>query len=260
MSFAALLLAFAALGSPDPPSSGVPASSCTIQAPASPNSDAFASAANDVDHQWEVTFSASGPVVARYSESVDWSRLPAFLAPEPEQRENLLGSVRAIPVSDGYLIGTNNGEWGGSAWWSDRLGKRHYALFDGNVLGFTKCGDDVVAVTGLAHMGLREGALFLLSRSGDRWFVSKEVPLDGAALAFTASSNSSLVVLTSQSLVEYRAGQLHTLGSVTDMSAFYPNSMVLHDDQYYVGMRHAVLRMSLHEGRLVTAWLIPPKV
>ena len=78
---------------------------------------------------------------------------------EPGAMTRLPEAARVIhPMGDGWLVGTNFGEFGGSLWWIGRRGAvRHLAR--ANVIELVTLGSDLYVVSGLAHMGSDTGDL-----------------------------------------------------------------------------------------------------
>ena len=64
----------------------------------------------------------------------------------------------ARPIAGGWLLGTNAGEFGGDAWWVDAEGKATH-LAHTNVVDWIELRGTPYLLTGLAHMGSRQGAL-----------------------------------------------------------------------------------------------------
>lgn len=64
----------------------------------------------------------------------------------------------ALKVLDGWLVGASRGEWGGELVHISEAGDSTY-LYDGNIEDIFRVGDQLVAVSGLAHMGLNYGML-----------------------------------------------------------------------------------------------------
>jgi HEAT repeat protein len=75
----------------------------------------------------------------------------------------------ALRVDDGWLVGSDRGEFGGELAYVDDKGVSQTFL-DENVEDIYRLGPRLVAVTGLAHMGIDHGLLYELARGADgRW-------------------------------------------------------------------------------------------
>ena len=71
-----------------------------------------------------------------------------------------------LKVKNGYLLGASRGEWGGELVYSD--GKSQSTkLLDKNVVGIHEMPFGILAVTGLAHLSMNQGDLYLVRPEDD---------------------------------------------------------------------------------------------
>ena len=68
-----------------------------------------------------------------------------------------------LPAFDGKLLGIDQGEWGGSLIFEDAAGSRQVVL-DENVHGIIENPAGIFAFTGLAHLGINEGYIYVITR------------------------------------------------------------------------------------------------
>lgn len=68
-----------------------------------------------------------------------------------------------LPAFDGKLLGIDRGEWGGSLIFEDAAGSRQVVL-DENVRGLIENPAGIFAFTGLAHLGINEGYIYVITR------------------------------------------------------------------------------------------------
>jgi hypothetical protein len=68
-------------------------------------------------------------------------------------------------VSDGWLVGFNQGEFGAALYWFSRDGKRKYKISDHQVQRFVSLTDGVYAIEGLGHLTMSEGSIIRIGRS-----------------------------------------------------------------------------------------------
>lgn len=130
---------------------------------------------------------------------------PGELDARSLQKLSVTGAVRSLPeagllienvtaapkfgltVDGGVLAGTNRGEWGGELVLL-RPDAGQQLLLEKNVAGIHRLGAHVVVVTGLAHLGLREGALYRVAPGADgrlkatMWRVLPGAPARSAVL------------------------------------------------------------------------------
>lgn len=74
-----------------------------------------------------------------------------------------------LRVDGGLLLGSNRGEWGGEVVFL-RPGGAQEKVLDENIVGLHKTPQGIVAVTGLAHLMLEQGALYRIERQPDGTF------------------------------------------------------------------------------------------
>ncbi|MBC8069872.1 MAG: HEAT repeat domain-containing protein [Deltaproteobacteria bacterium] len=87
------------------------------------------------------------------------------------------------PLHDGWVIGTNLGEFGGSLWWFDRRGRvRHLA--QSNVKDIVQLGDAIYAIQGLSHLGSSAGSLIRIEDTPHAVQVHHALELPGSPHAW----------------------------------------------------------------------------
>lgn len=100
----------------------------------------------------------------------------------------------ALRVADGWIAGSNRGEWGGELVFISDSGDQQI-IADTNVEDVHLLGDRVVAVTGLAHLGISEGDILQLSRSESGiWTSAPWRSLPGAPQSSTLVETGELLV------------------------------------------------------------------
>jgi hypothetical protein len=86
----------------------------------------------------------------------------------------------ALRVANGWLAGSDRGEWGGELKYIDDKGIKQEVL-NGNVEDVYELGSHIVAVTGLAHMSMNHGMIFQVARRADgTWTATPWRALPGA--------------------------------------------------------------------------------
>lgn len=170
------------------------------------------------------------------------------------------GDRFVMPVSDGYLVGFNKGEWGGHLYWFSKDGRQHYKISDHQVMQFLQKGNEVYAIEGLAHMSTSEGSLIRLTQNKGKWAAEVYAQLPYAPLAAVLYQNQNFLIITSNSLVQVNPqAKVRTLVVNTLLRYMPPaNSLVLKGDDAYVGMRKGVFQYNLQTGK--QAWLVNDKL
>ena len=110
-----------------------------------------------------------GPAVRPNLTNIPRNGLPDFFE----------GTAAVETVSGGWLLGTDNGEWGGSLYWL-RSKHRPQKLLDENVKAIVPMVDRWLVVTGLAHLGMSWGRVYSLERRSERWRLTLQTGLPSA--------------------------------------------------------------------------------
>lgn len=218
-------------------------------------------AANGSDYTWKV-LTEGEQVVARSAPSTGRSRakLP-FRVTDPAIRG---GGLSSIKVEDGWLLGRNQGEWGGDIWWYSMDGKRHYKISDEQVIGFFKTSSGLFACEGLAHLGLDYGHVLSLAQDGKgRWKSEPFVNLEHAPEVARVTSEGDLLIATTTTLVRVKANKsVDVLVKDAFWGALYPESILeTPNGDIYLGMRHGIARIrplqTNNSKTYKVDWLLP---
>ena len=224
-------------------------------------------AANHSGSSWIVSLRDGHPHVEWKD---DWKapdvrarNLPAFLY-TTKGNPSMFGSVDDLcvyQVEDGWLVGCDSGEWGGSLSWYSADGRETYDIPDGDQVGFfleTPMG--VLAFAGLAHMGHSWGKVSLIKRadSTQRWSAELFADLTGEPYAAFSDTERSFLLVTSEQLVRIALdGQIDVLVQDAFWGGLYPTSVVIDAADIYIGMRHGVVRIIRDDQKFTTQWLLP---
>ncbi len=115
----------------------------------------------------------------RFSIAAQQNQLVAVTVQEPgkaARREQWVG----VEVEDGYLAGSDHGEWGGKIGFIDRTGNPQVFATQ-NTEAIYKTEHGIFAVTGLAHLSMNHGLIFGLRKGADgAWMAEKWRALPGA--------------------------------------------------------------------------------
>jgi hypothetical protein len=171
---------------------------------------------------------------------------------EPKERE-----VR-LQTKAGVLVGTDNGEWGGSLSLIDANGVETKRLLDENVLQLLPLKSGVLVFTGLLHLGTDEGAVWLFSKgSNGNWSIKKIADLNGKP---NAASNIDGVALAVGGHGVYRLDQSFNLTEIPlPLEQTHPNS-ISEDAQgrIYIGMDAFVVRLVPAKTGYTHEWFTRP--
>lgn len=120
-----------------------------------------------------MTFSLRAAFLVFYCSALQATAQPVDIATDPDAgapQSNKADMTASAPSSrpdhsmqafGGLLIGTDRGEWIGRLQFQDTAGGIH-TILEKNVLGIVKNTDGVFVFTGLNHLGLNEGLVYVV--------------------------------------------------------------------------------------------------
>lgn len=202
-------------------------------------------AANYSIHEWRV-FTVDDQICAQLTtvKPAEQPERPKF-TPKADQFVGASNSTRFSRVEDGWLVGFNQGEFGGALYWFSRDGKHNYKVSDHQVVDFFSLPGGLHAIEGLAHILYSKGSVVRIARSQSnaRWQATTITELAFAPYAVSVSRDNSMLITLSDSLARVgENGTTSTLLSDPPWAGLYPNSSVLSQDEkkLYIGMREFV--------------------
>lgn len=214
-------------------------------------------AANYSPTNWQIKRNGSAVSATSTSNPVAQSSPRPNFIPKIDQ---FVGADTFQRVDDGWLIGFNQGEFGAALYWFNNDGLQNYKISDDQVSDFMRTPRGIIAIQGLAHLGISEGSLVAIARDSDtkRWRSKTIQKLPEAPDAFVRLSNGTLIVVLSNSLVSLSLDyQMTVLIRCANWDILYPNSVALSLDEskIYIGMRQFVAEFNLATKKL--RYLVP---
>lgn len=158
-----------------------------------------------------------------------------------------------MSVNDGWLVGFNQGEFGGALFWFSGDGKQNYKISDHHVVDIFSGLNSVYAIEGLDHMGLSNGSIIRIARaeSGQRWRASTVVGLPSAPCTISTRGDGTMFVTSPNSIVAISRDWKVTT-SLQDPWWYRPTSSVLSPDEQklYIGMEYFVGEFDIRTKKL----------
>jgi hypothetical protein len=220
--------------------------------------------ARESREEWHV-YKTGDTVRVRPTVSSDRWSPPPFRDSAAVSPSTFLGIGRPAKVTNGWLVGYDLGEFGGSVWWFSADGRDSAKVSDGQVSAFFKVRDFLVATGGLAHMGSDEGRILRLTQdSAGRWRAVSILDLGDSPEAPVKESDSALLIVGARRLTRVVFSDVSSPVKAESLASrnwgfLYPNSAVrTPSGTVYVGMRHAVMRLVPDHSRYIETWLVPP--
>jgi hypothetical protein len=166
-----------------------------------------------------------------------------------------------VAFRDGWLVGFDGGEYGGSLWWYASSARGGVKLSSENVLRLLPIADqsEVLVVVGIAHMGIDKGQLLRFRYLDGVPHLIPFVDLGTKPQVVLLEPTGAVLVLTNEALQRIQPGGSVTTLCTVEYSGLYPTSMaVLPSGEIYVGMRHYLGSLNpVSSGACVVNWLVP---
>ena len=162
----------------------------------------------------------------------------AFVPPPFVPRAEQFSGGRVFHVDDGWLVGFNEGEFGAALYWFSNDGGKKYKISDDQIVDFMATPTGIIAIQGLAHMGMSDGSVVELTKNAEtgRWVSKERKSLPQAPESFVRSRDGRLFIGLSDSLALLTPdNQLEVLVKSTDWVR--PDTLVTSADEskIYIG-------------------------
>lgn len=209
--------------------------------------------------EWRVGLSEVGnphitPRPLPYGSKSSNLELPHGVKPQ----KGMLGVESSLKIQNGWLLGFDDGEFGGGLWFAGLNGETQ-ELSAENVHGFMETSQGVLVFVGLAHLDLDSGRVLVVpyavkSQTDLKTFAE----LDGSPEAFTKLAGDKALVVTNRGISRISPTGLREPLITSEFGGLYPNSVASTvDGNIYVGMRLFVVRIVYQSGKYNEEWLVP---
>lgn len=207
---------------------------------------------NYSDEEYEVFFNSKGEVEYRdYKYGLlKATELPFTIKPKAKDKSAFAGKRVNLKVDNGWLVGIERGEWGGSLFWFNEKGTRYEKIVSGNIKNLFRINGQIYAVEGLAHLSLSRGQIFTVSHNSDIWTTEKKLDLPTAPYAATLTDKNEFLIVTSKELLIVDSEfEIETIVNEGFWWRFlYSNSVLVKEQTIYIGMRGGVLRTQMNNS------------
>ncbi len=210
---------------------------------------------NNAENDWTVISHQGRVYVTNRSKSIP--KLPFEIAQKQENPFELGHLSTVLKVDNGYLVGFNNGEWGGNLYWYSNDGMTNYKIIRENIVQLIVRDREIYAVVGLAHLTESNGSILRIEKNAKNWIAENYQELPCAPRAIALDDKKNFLIVTSKSLVSVDLnGSVRTLIAEGFWNIFlYPTSIIVENNMAYIGMRQGVFKYYLESGK--QEWLIP---
>lgn len=150
-------------------------------------------------------------------------------------------------VHNGFLIGLNNGEFGGGLYFLSENGKDSYEIAPYiRVRQIFEHNSNIYFSTGLAHLGRNYGSISKLTFTDTKWSIGKSLNLEQSPTLVIFDNNLPYVI-TSEYILKLD-GDIDSFTQVLKAPYYwgvlYPSSAIISNKDIFIAMRKGVLKIS----------------
>ena len=206
---------------------------------------------------WLVSINTTGQVTAENKvakfPSVD--TLPFIPVFKTNEAYRFRGFRTVKKVSDGYLLGFNKGEFGGSLHWFSFNGDSTYQISNGLVNYIFEHKSKIYIAHGLAHMGSDDGGINQMLLTNGKWTIGTGADLTYNPEVFLPIKNGVIIVTSKTVLLFDGLQKIKKIKKDGFWEVLYPQSAVLQNNDLYIGMRGGIYKINLKSRK--EEWLMP---
>ena len=156
-----------------------------------------------------------------------------------------------LTLDDGRLIGVDRGEWGGRlVFIPHRNDGKVIHIKNGNIKSILKFKDKLYFFEGLAHLTQNGGALYQLTRLGEKYTYKEVVGFDDAPRAVAVGVDKIYVATHSGFCVVDAKMNKKALFKDMFWRGLYPNSVCILGTKAHIGIRSGYLEIDLSNKEL----------
>jgi len=211
---------------------------------------------NNSATSWLLSLDPSGQVIAQNKiakfPSVD--TLPFKIYFDTSRAFSWRGFRTVKKVDNGYLVGFNKGEFGGSLHWFSESGDSTYQISLGNVDYIFEYKKKIYMVTGLFHITDR-GGINEMKFIENKWKVDERFELPSKSDIIMPYKDRMLIITTKTILFFDGTSNFDFVKKDGFWDVLYPQSALILNDELFVGMRGGVYKINLNTKK--EEWLLP---
>jgi hypothetical protein len=157
--------------------------------------------------------------------------------------------VASYAIGDGIFIGSNFGEWLGDLVFRDYFLRSYheYEIIKNDCIHYIfPYNNYVYVLTGLAHLGVDEGHLYILEFSNDKWKINEKINIKSSPCLYSIS-NENLIVITNKGLVIFDGKKIIKELNGQKWDCLYANSLYITKENIFIGARGCVFSIDKNE-------------
>lgn len=156
-------------------------------------------------------------------------------------------NFKFVKVEDGYLCGTDAGEFGGCLSWLSLNGDTCYRISRQNIKQFVTYNNRYFASQGLSHRGLDYGSIIEVYNVNNNWYEKEYFNTQSEPEFISLDFQNNLIIINSYSFFRLKEDlSIDSLGSQKFWKEHnHATSMVLKNNIVYVGFKNFVYQYDL---------------
>ena len=186
---------------------------------------------------------------------------PARMTNTPFKRSKQLDSAAYLPgilaiqhVNNGFLVGDRKEHNKGGLYWMSMDREQSYLIARGNAFQIKRNGDKYYILqtgeTADSASGYVKEAVF----KNGRWEAVRLGKISGVPYCMDQDQDGNSIVITSTGLYKVKTDMQSTTLSSLSWSPLNPTTLIVHDNNVYVGMRKGIFKYNLTTS--TPEWLI----
>jgi hypothetical protein len=212
---------------------------------------------NNSATSWLLSLDSSGQVIAqnKIAKFPSADTLPFILYFDTIRSNSWKGFRTVKKVDNGYLVGFNKGEFGGSLYWFSEKGDSSYQISRENIDYIFEYKNKIYMASGLFHMGRDQGGINEMRFTDAVWKVDQRIELPSKPDIIMPYKDRMLIITTKTILFFDGTNNFDFVKKDGFWDVLYPQSAVIFNDDLFVGMRAGVYRINLNSKK--EEWLMP---
>ena len=212
---------------------------------------------NNSASTWLLSLDSSGQVIAqnRIAKAPSADELPFKLYFDTVKSISWKGFRTVKKVDNGYLVGFNKGEFGGSLYWFSENGDSSYQISREIVIYIFEYKKNIYMASGLFHMNQDRGRINEMIFADNKWKVDQGVELPSKPDIIMPYKDRMLIITTRTILFFDGTNNFDFVKKDGFWDVLYPQSAVISNDDLFVGMRGGVYKINLSSKK--EEWLMP---
>lgn len=163
------------------------------------------------------------------------------------------GNISFLKVDDGYLVGFNNGEFGGNLFWFSPNGKKHYNIMSGGqIVQIIERNSKIYAIQGFQSFG----SIINIQKENNVWVAKQHLDLPDGPEIVALDSQQDFIIIASTSML--KVNKTMNICKLIDTAIWShranANSIIIKNNIVYVGLFGGVFQYDLNTDKQY--WLL----